>query len=118
MRELCRHQLSTATPGDPVAVMADKFRAQLREVASTTNTSTRNVIGQQVADASNELLQRLPRKSALEQTVIRKRRRTEEPLANPVSLNFDIPRNYQHIVLYDSGPEGPRRILALTVRTH
>ena len=48
-------------PGDPVAVMAGKFRAQLREVASTTNATTRNVIGQQVADASNELLQRLPR---------------------------------------------------------
>ena len=93
--------------------MADKFRAQLREVASTTNTSTRNVIGQQVADASNELLQRMPRKSASEQTVRRKRRRTEERLANPVSLNFDIPRKHQHIVLYDSGPEDPRRILAL-----
>ena len=43
----------------------------------------------------------------------RKRRRTEEPLANPVSLNFDIPRKYQYIVLYDSGPEDPRSILAL-----
>ena len=61
-------------------MMAGKFRAQLREVASTTNATTRNVIGQQVADASNKLLQRLPRKSALEQTVRRKRRRTEEPL--------------------------------------
>ena len=27
--------------------------------------------------------------------------------------NFDIPQNYQHIVLYDSGPDNPRRILTI-----
>ena len=53
----------------------------------------------------------MPTKSALEQR--EKAWRTEEPVAYSVSLNFDIPQNCQYIVLYDSGPEDPRRILTI-----
>jgi len=69
MTELCRQAATDLShPGDPVAVLADRIKVEIIiEVGSATNTSTHRVIWQQLADVSQEFLQRLPRKSALRQ---------------------------------------------------
>ena len=57
----------------------------------------------------NDVLARLPKKPTIE----RRRKSAEAPLANPRDLHFNIPQQYELIVLDDTGINDPHRIITL-----
>ncbi|KAK8373303.1 hypothetical protein O3P69_007875 [Scylla paramamosain] len=58
-------------------------------------------------------MQRLPSKSSLERSVRRKRQRTDNAREIPHTRNFDIPPEYQEIILHDSGVDDVDRIICM-----
>lgn len=56
--------------GDPVQTEAEKVKASIRQRASNSDAPTRNIVGGQLSSASSDVLQRLPRKTALEQCIL------------------------------------------------
>ena len=61
----------------------------------------------------NDVLARLPKKSTIERCIQRRRKSAEAPLANPRDLHFNIPQQYELIVLDDTGVNDPHCIITL-----
>ena len=80
----------------------NNIMANIKETASTANASgTRGVIATNVIELSGDILARLPRQSALEQQVRRKRRREDHGfLPNSQARNFHIPAQYEDLILH------------------
>ncbi|KAK4329460.1 hypothetical protein Pmani_000217 [Petrolisthes manimaculis] len=86
-------------PGDPGTAQVQQVVSTLQSFAEGSTDSVRN----SVASATCDVMQRLPAKSSLERLVRRKRQRTDSAREIPHSRNFDIPPEYQEIILHDSG---------------
>lgn len=87
--------------GDSVRSEARKARADMREEARSTVSSTRNIVTGQLLQLSPDVMARLPKNSSLERAVTRVRKKANAPQANPQSRNFVIPEEYNDFVLYD-----------------
>ena len=85
----------------------------MRAQAASTMDTTRTVVSSNLVDVPQDVLQRLPKRSSLEDNVRAKRRAANPVDPNPPSLNFQMPEKFQDMVLYDSGHEDPLRILIL-----
>ena len=99
--------------GDPFLPKVREIQSLMRTQAASTMDTTRTVVSSNLVDVSQDVLQRLPKRSSLEDNVRAKRRATNPVDPNPQSLNFQMPERFQDMVLYDSGHEDPLRILIL-----
>ena len=99
--------------GDPFLPKVREIQSLMRAQAASTMDTTRTVVSSYLVNVSQDVLQRLPKRSSLEDNVRAKRRATNPVNPNPQSLNFQMPEKFQDMVLYDSGQEDPLRILIL-----
>lgn len=99
--------------GDPILPQVRAVQSELRTRAAGTMDSTRMVLTSGLLGLSSDVLQRLPKRSSMEDNV-RSKRRAKNPIdPNPQGLDFEIPEQFRAIVLYDSGSEDPSRFLIL-----
>lgn len=99
--------------GDIIQTEANAVVAKVKETASSSLVATRNILGEQLRDLDNDVLARLPKRSCIERTMRRERKKTNAVTPNPRNKNFEIPAEYDDIVLYDSGQNDDMRILAV-----
>ena len=99
--------------GDPLLPKKRQVQALLRERASVSMETTSSVVSSALQGASADSLQRLPKRTALDDNCRAKRRATNPVQANPQSLNFVMPAEFVDMVLYDSGPQDPNRFIIL-----
>ncbi|KAK8393523.1 hypothetical protein O3P69_006690 [Scylla paramamosain] len=100
-------------PGDPLTGEVRQVQSHIRSAATAGQDSTRSILAENMTGLSQDVLQRLPKRSTLEDSVRAKRRATNPVEPNPQSLNFAIPARFTDIVLHDSGSQDPSRILIL-----
>ncbi|KAK8400947.1 hypothetical protein O3P69_002612 [Scylla paramamosain] len=98
-------------PGDPLTGEVRQVQSHIRSAATAGQDSTRSILAENMTGLSQDVLQRLPKRSTLEDSVRAKRRATNPVEPNPQSLNFAIPARFTDIVLHDSGSQDPSRIL-------
>ena len=99
--------------GDPLLPKVREIQSLMRAQAATTMDTTRTVVASNLVNVPADVLQRLPKRSSLEDNVRAKRRAGNPVNPNPQSLNFQVPDRFEDLVLYDSGQEDPLRILIL-----
>ena len=100
--------------GDELQNQTSIVLCEIREGASTSRACTRNVISRELVEANNDVLARMPRKSAIEKRIQRVRKKAEVGIVlNPQDRYFQIPELYAGIVLYDSDAEDASRIIAI-----
>ncbi|KAK8383432.1 hypothetical protein O3P69_019072 [Scylla paramamosain] len=100
-------------PGDPLTGEVRQVQSHIRSAATAGQESTRSILAENMTGLSQDVLQRLPKRSTLEDSVRAKRRATNPVEPNSQSLNFAIPARFTDIVLHDSGSQDPSRILIL-----
>ena len=99
--------------GDPILPQVRAVQSELRTRAAGTMDSTRMVLTSNLLGLSTDVLQRLPKRSSMEDNV-RAKRRAKNPIdPNPQGLDFEIPEQFREMVLYDSGSADPFRFLIL-----
>lgn len=99
--------------GDPVTAQVQQVVSTLHSFAEDSSDSVRNCVANSVTSATCDVMQRLPSKSSLERSVRRKRQRTDNAREIPHTRNFDIPPEYQEIILHDSGVDDVDRIICM-----
>ena len=99
--------------GDPLTGEVRQVQSHIRSAAASGQDSTRSILAGNLTGLSQDVLQRLPKRSSLEDSVRAKRRSTNPIEPNHQTLNFAIPARFTDIVRYDSGSEDPSRILIL-----
>ena len=100
-------------PGDPLTGEVRQVQSQIRSAATAGQDSTRSILAGNLTGLPQDVLQRLPKRSTLEDSVKAKRRATNPVEPNPQTLNFAMPARFTDIVLHDSGSQDPSRILIL-----
>lgn len=105
--------LNHSHPGDPLTGVVRQVQSDIRSAAAAGQDSTRSILAENMTGLSQDVLQRLPKRSTLEDNVRAKRRATNPVEPNPQSLNFAIPARFTDIILHDSGSQDPGRILIL-----
>ena len=99
--------------GDPVDPTVKYVQSILRSQASTSHDTTRSILSETLVGLDQNILQRLPKRTTLEDN-IRSKRRSKNPVEpNPHDLSFVIPQKYRNIILHDTGNEDAERILVL-----
>ena len=102
--------------GDPVKNNVLRVQSLIRSKASTSLETTRTVVAESLVGLNQDVLQRLPKRSTLDDN-IRSKRRAENPVEpNPQDLRFEIPERFHNVLLHDTGAEDPARILTLGSR--
>ena len=94
--------------GDPLKPMVRQVQSDLRARASTSMESTSSIVSSSLLN----VLQRLPKRSSLNDNCRAKRRATNIG-PNPQDLNFEMPQKFETLTLYDSGSNDPNRMLIL-----
>ena len=102
--------------GDSIQIQANAVLSTVKEAASISQSTTRNLLGEHLINLGNDVLARLPKRSHIERSVRRVRQKTNAVIPIPHSMNFEIPLEYTDMVLYDSGENDNQRILALGSR--
>lgn len=91
-----------------------QLQEQLKDNAtSQVGTSTATVIADVTQNANDVTKANLPNRQALRKTVTRKRKAEDGAPPNPSTRDFQIPVDFQPLVLHDSGHDNPDRILFL-----
>lgn len=98
--------------GDTIQTQANALVAKVKEAASS-HVATRTILGEQLRDLENDVLARLPKRSCMERTMRREKKKTNAVTPNPRNINFEIPAEYEDIIMYDSGQDDNERILAI-----
>ena len=99
--------------GDPLIPMIRKIQSDVRTKAATSMDTTRSIVSSALEDVPMDVLLRLPKRSTLDDNVRGKRRASNPVEPNPHTRVFDIPEEFQDVVLFDSGSEDPKRFLIL-----
>jgi hypothetical protein len=100
--------------GDPYKVEVHQVQAKIRQAATSSHESTRDLVGDNMVGISDEALKLLPSRNALEETV-RAKRRTNHAQEVPGARDFDIPACHQPFILFDSGAGDAERIIGIGV---
>ncbi len=90
--------------------------SHMKEDAEQQLASTRNILGTRLEGVPDPVLAKLPKKSSLERRIRGRRQQATLPLPDPTSRDFEIPEEFQDLILHDSGREDPNRILAFADR--
>ena len=99
--------------GDPYQVQAHHLAATIRQEASTSGESTRNVLGNSVVGASLDVMARMPKRHSMEDN-IRSLRNRGNPLPEvPRDRRFVIPDEFADLVVRDTGMDDPERIIMM-----
>lgn len=100
--------------GDPIQPQVRKVQSIMRQKAENSLESTRSILSTNLLGAGQDILQRLPKRSTLEDNIRSKKRRIANYVdPNPLNRNFQIPEQYNDIIMYDTGVEDPERILVI-----
>ena len=99
--------------GDPVQVAVVRARTTIVNRAEGGLETPRLILGEQLTVMSDDALARMPRKSSLERQVRRKRQKMDNVHPVPHDRNFELPQEYQDLVLADTGPNDENRIIVL-----
>ena len=75
--------------------------------------STRAVVSQALEELDDLVQARMPSKRSIARVVNRARQQADAAPANPRNRDFEIPQEYQNLVLYDSGNDDARRFILL-----
>ena len=102
--------------GDPILPTVKNVQSLLRSQASNSHDTTRSILSGNLVGINQDVLQRLPKRTSLEDNIRAKRRAGNPVDPNPLNLNFEIPQKYQNVVLHDTGMDDPERILILGSR--
>ena len=102
--------------GDPILPTVKNVQSLLRSQASNSHDTTRSILSGNLVGINQDVLQRLPKRTSLEDNIRAKRRAGNPVDPNPLNLNYEIPQKYQNVVLHDTGMDDPERILILGSR--
>ena len=95
----------------PQKAQANIFRSKMREDIAQVSATPRNVIGNTLQHATDDVLAYIPKQSSLARSLLR--HKSDKHLPNPSTTQFEIPTKYVDFILYDSGVQHPDRILVL-----
>ncbi len=99
---------------DLVRSMAKDLQKNMKaSVRTQPGVSTRQIVARALSDTPDEVLAVLPKKKSLMVAIQAERRKIDGAPPNPRDTNFDIPAQYQELVLFDSGRDDPNRIIIL-----
>ena len=102
----CNHSHDSCPQKVVANIAQSKMKVAMKEVGATT----RNVMGHALRSLSMDILGHMPKKSSIVRTLHRQKQADHIP--NPTAPDFVIPDKYSILVLYDSGPNDPNRVLA------
>ncbi|XP_050706630.1 uncharacterized protein LOC126992005 [Eriocheir sinensis] len=98
--------------GDSIQTDVHVALAKMKQDAKNTRATTRTILADHLVPLNDDVLARMPVKSAIERRIRRTRQKEENIQPPPQSRNFEIPNDYADIVMYDSGVDDPQRMLA------
>ena len=98
---------------DCVQSSANALLSKMRCDAASNQDSSRNILGDNILQATDDVLSKLPKKSLIERNLRRIRQKNNAVAPDPNSINFDIPNEYEDLIIHDSGREDPQRILMI-----
>ncbi len=109
-REPSRHNHET----DLVRSRARELKKDLKaSVRTQQGVPTRQIVARALSDVPEEVLTVLPKKQVLMRAVQKERKKLDGAAPNPRDLTFEIPNEYQQLVVFDSGRDDNNRILIL-----
>ena len=85
--------------GCPFLPKVRELQSFMRTKASESMDSTRSVVSSHLLNVPKDVLQRLPKRSSLEDNVRAKRRATNPVNPNPQGLNFEVPDKFKDLIL-------------------
>ena len=89
---------------------AREVKVKMKESGCTT---TRNALGEGLVGVDEDTAVTLPRKESLMRMIRRVKSKQINRFPIPKTLNFNIPAEYDDMILFDSGREDPKRIIVL-----
>lgn len=99
--------------GDPLLTAAREIQSKMRLKASECMESTSSIVAEHLDGVSADIQFRLPKRPSMFDNVRAKRRAVNPVEPNPQNLGFEMPDSFSNIILYDSGPDDPSRIIIM-----
>ncbi len=110
---ILREPLDHSHESNLVKAKACKVKSNAKVEAMRQVASTRNILGTHLEAVPSVVLQAMPKKGSLERQIRRARQKVNFPLPDPTSLDFEIPAEFQDVVVRDTGRDDPDRIIVL-----